>query len=233
MKKLYFILSFITLSTFVISQDIEIVAENDNHNYAGETITITGVENILSQEFFVKNVGSTTTFYWSRTVVSKSSSDYIIQLCDDQICYPTTGFYWVGPEKEISSGDSLLFKPQITTKNIAGSAEVKYFVLDGNQNKIDSLTVVFTSTLSTKEEKEFTFNFFPNPAQDAITISGENLKNGGTVVFLDALGKEVKQASIDGVNNKINISSLKRGVYFVNIYNQKGIKSAVQRLVKK
>ena len=232
MKTLYSIIATLLISGFAFSQQVEIVSEEDALNYAGQTITISGDDNELSKVFYVKNTGTTTKFFWSRTIISKSSPGFLIQLCDENICYNTTGLYWIGPEKTIIPGDSLLFKPQMTPMFVAGTAEVKYFVLDENEVKIDSLIVKFTSTLSTNKEEKLEFSIFPNPVQDVVTLKGDAIKNGGTVVFLDALGKEVKRASVSTTNNQINVSTLRRGVYFVNIYNQSGTKSTVQRLIK-
>ncbi len=231
MKTLYTAFTLLFLSSLAFGQNIEINSPDDNLNYAGQTVTITGDDNVMSRTFYVKNTGTETTFYWSRTIVSSTSSSFIIQLCDDMICYNTSGPYWIGPEKMIASGDSLLFKPQITTSGSAGNAEVKYFVLDGNQDKIDSLTVVYTSTLSIDKNEQTNFSIYPNPAQDFINIKGDGLKNGGTVVFLDALGKEVKRSTVKSANAKLSVSDLKRGVYFVNIYGQNGTKSNIQRLI--
>src|SRR5690554_8183201 len=84
---------------------------------------------------------------------------------------------------------------------------------------------MFSSTASTQKEKSLSFSVYPNPTQDLVSFEGEALKNGGTVVFMDALGKEVKRASISSSNHQVNVSALKRGVYFVNIIDQSGSKS--------
>lgn len=232
MKRLYTII-FATLTlSWAFSQKVEIVSSDDNLNYAGQTITISGNEEEISKIFYVKNIGSTTQFYWARTITSQSSPEFLVQLCDENICYNTTGKLWTGPIKTIAFEDSLYFKPQLTTKGISGTAEVVYFILDENKNKFDSLTVIFSSTASINNQEEILFSIYPNPAQDYISLQGEILKNGGNAVFLDALGKEVKNISFNSSNAKINISNLKRGVYFVNIYNNEGVKSTTQRLIK-
>ncbi|HLV41440.1 MAG TPA: T9SS type A sorting domain-containing protein [Brumimicrobium sp.] len=241
MKILYTIIGTIFFSGLVFSQTVEINGPDDNVNYAGDTVYISGGNQEISKAFNVKNTGSITQFRWSRTVVSQSSNDFMIQLCDgpvggsplDGICMNTTGEYWIGPVRTIQSGDAMEIKPQMSLMGVSGTAEVKYFVLDASDsNKIDSLTVMFTSTASVKKNEDLKFSLYPNPVQDIVTIKGEAIKNGGTVVFLDALGKEIKRTSVSAANNQINVSSLKRGVYFVNVYDQNGTKSTVQRLIK-
>nr|WP_299202695.1 T9SS type A sorting domain-containing protein [uncultured Brumimicrobium sp.] len=232
MKILYTIIALFTCASLSFGQAIEIVAQEDNIDYAGDTVYVSGYDNIMTKTLYFKNVGTTNTFFWSRKVVNSTNQGFTFQLCDDFICYPIPNDSWIGPEKTIENGDSVLFKPQITTGGGAGTATVRYFVLDANQDKIDSLTVMFSSTASTEKEKSLSFSVYPNPTQDLVSFEGEALKNGGTVVFMDALGKEVKRASISSSNHQVNVSALKRGVYFVNIIDQSGSKSTVQRLIK-
>lgn len=240
MKKLYTIFATLLLSSFAISQSsVEFIGVDDQINYASDTVYVSGDGDevgFIYKEFTVKNTGTTTEFYWARSIISKSSSDMQVQLCDETTCYPTGDApFWIIEDqfkKTILPGASAVFKPQLTFGLSSGSAKVKYYALDGDKNKIDSVTVFFTSTLSTKKEEKLEFNIFPNPAQSVVTFKGEAIKNGGTVVFLDALGKEVKRASVTASNNQVNVSALRRGVYFVNVYDQSGTKSTVQRLIK-
>jgi hypothetical protein len=232
MKTLYSIISAFLFSTLVFGQSSVEIKGQDNINYASDTVTISGSGINISKIFYVKNTGTTTQFFWARKIIIMSSPDFIIQLCDENLCMDTQGQFWISQyEKTIQTGDSLLFKPQMTLSGVSGSAEVRYYALDGDNNKIDSMTVMFNSTLSTDKNEQTDFNIYPNPAQDYVNIKSEGLKNGGMVVFLDALGKEVKRSSVKGINTKLSVSDLKRGVYFVNINGNNGMKSNVQRLI--
>lgn len=237
MKALYTILMGCIISGAAFSQgtSVEIISEEDGQNYAGETVEVNGDGYEISKLFYVKNTGTTNTFYWGRTITSNSNDDFIVQLCDDNICYSTTGEFWVSPKKTVETGNQIDFKPQLSTKGQSGTAEIIYYVLDANKNKVDSLTVIFnsTSTLGVDQQNKIAFNVYPNPAQDIITITGEISSKGATVIFVDALGKEVMHSSIKDSNSKINISELKRGVYFLNIQDKNGSNSTMQRLIKK
>lgn len=236
MKTLYTLLAACLISGSLFSQgntSVEIISDADGLDYAGEAITVTGSGYQIYEEFHVKNTGTTNTFYYSRKIVSKSYEGFQIQLCDDITCYGTgDGPSWISPEKTIEPGELSIFKPQISTSGVAGTAEVVYYVLDEFENKVDSLTVHYSSTAAIEKQNKTTFKLFPNPAQDVITITSEATANGATVVFIDPLGKEVKKSFIKGINSKVNISDLKRGVYFVNIYGNDGQKSVTQRLIK-
>ncbi|PKR82152.1 hypothetical protein CW751_02100 [Brumimicrobium salinarum] len=240
MKILYTISAILLFTTWSLSQSsVEINGADDNINYASDTAYVVGDGDgvgFIFKKFYVVNTGNTTNFFYSRSILSKSNSSLQIQLCDETQCFSTGNDpYWIiddSFEKTIQPGDSLEIKPQMTFGMSDGNAKIKYYVLDGNKNKIDSVTVFFTSTLSTLKQEKLAFNIFPNPAQDVVTLKGEAFKKGGEIVFLDALGKEVKRTKIMNANNQINISSLKKGVYFVNILHKDGEKSAVQRLIK-
>src|SRR5690554_5094397 len=240
--KIFYILFLSLIVSFVsIAQknaSVEIQDEN-GANYSGATVEVTGDGGEIYKVFYVKNTGSTTNFYYGREIVHKSHEGVIVQFCDEMICYDTNDpsdpssseGLWTSPKKVFPVGSINEFKPQMSSTQSA-TAEVIYYVLDDGGVKLDSITVLFTSTLSIgKNEKPF-FNIFPNPVKEVVTLSGEVLKSGGTVVFTDALGKEVKRTSVSDESTTIDVSDLNRGVYFVNIISKEGIKSTVQRLIK-
>jgi hypothetical protein len=80
----------------------------------------------------------------------------------------------------------------------------------------------FTALVSNKEIAKATFNIYPNPAESSIylTVSGS-----GNVKVRNIAGQIVAQYQVS--NNKIDVSSLKKGVYFI----ESG--SNVARFIKK
>ena len=71
-----------------------------------------------------------------------------------------------------------------------------------------------------KETKNANISLYPNPAKNEITINLANSLNNSMVCsMIDVLGKEVASASIEkGTSSfKLNIESLEKGVYFVNL----------------
>jgi hypothetical protein len=76
---------------------------------------------------------------------------------------------------------------------------------------------------------------FPNPTSDFITISEQN--NGlqpivHKVQIFDVLGIEVGQSSLIDGNNRIDVSHLPAGVYFVKVSGNNGAYSIVEKFVK-
>jgi hypothetical protein len=89
--------------------------------------------------------------------------------------------------------------------------------------------LVFTDGVWVKpvETPESKIKIYPNPATNSLTLSKEEGINKNTSVFIyDIYGREIKQLKIKNNKQKIDISNLEKGVYFVKIG------SAVGRFVK-
>lgn len=89
-----------------------------------------------------------------------------------------------------------------------------------------SFDIVRVSSVTINENENFSFNAYPNPVNNWITISGDNLDR---VEVYSASGKLVQSSSIITIN-RVNMSGLSNGIYFVKVYS--GNESAVSRIVK-
>jgi len=225
----------------IFGQGIKIVASSDlTTDLSGTTVEVVGNKDdgAIYYEFRVINDNASTinVKYLRKRDVNSGRLD---QICESNGCYDADDTYsYISPFlNSINSGDTSTFKPQIVPNGSESCAVHKYYVLNDFGIIYDSINVIFKTTNANcnlsinNNEKETVFNIYPNPAQDFVTVRGADLKNGGTVVFLDALGKEVKRASVKSASNSISVSELKRGVYFVNIHGQNGAKSNIQRLI--
>lgn len=75
-------------------------------------------------------------------------------------------------------------------------------------------------TLSTENDKRKSFKIYPNPITDFIKIQkSENLKIIKTEIF-DTNGKLIDNFKIE--NDRINVESLPKGIYFLKILSVKG-----------
>lgn len=83
---------------------------------------------------------------------------------------------------------------------------------------LDAVGVInqLETTLSTQNVEVNRISIYPNPASDYILI--KNIKNNTTIHIFDGTGKLVKTSLIKE-NEKINISSLPKGIYYVQFYN--------------
>lgn len=60
---------------------------------------------------------------------------------------------------------------------------------------------------------------YPNPASDEINVVLPNNVEEASIVIVDAVGRIVFEGDIDSMNQKVNVSSLNEGMYFVKITN--------------
>jgi hypothetical protein len=68
------------------------------------------------------------------------------------------------------------------------------------------------------KELQYSFELFPNPVKDMLTISINNKNKQPIVRIVNAFGQEMKVLSIENnQQNRIDISSFSNGVYFVTI----------------
>lgn len=81
---------------------------------------------------------------------------------------------------------------------------LNYFTLDLNQLSVEQLTNV-------------DINLYPNPANDFVTITGQQAKSN--LAIQDLTGKTVLNKTLKTNNEEIDISSLPNGIYFAVISN--------------
>lgn len=77
---------------------------------------------------------------------------------------------------------------------------------------------------------EETLSIYPNPANDIIRIKSDNLQANIRANIFNGDGVVVKQVELEGRETIINISNLKRGVYYIHIYDEK--EPIVRKIIK-
>ena len=91
--------------------------------------------------------------------------------------------------------------------------------INNNVELINSVTYLDSTDYSSiQENKVFRFNIFPNPAQEFITISSDKNRMITSIKVMTLEGKEVLRTPVR--NDRINISSLKKGTYLIGLYNE-------------
>jgi hypothetical protein len=75
------------------------------------------------------------------------------------------------------------------------------------------------------------FNIFPNPAQEEITIIPFNEIKSGTFTLVNILGEEIISENLNGQDRiSVNVSSFSNGIYFASILSE-GYKSSQKIIV--
>jgi hypothetical protein len=144
----------------------------------------------------------------------------------------TTSKTWTG----FSSAGAGNYIPVLNTiTGIGGNSQVKFrfaFKSNGtNENDgfaVDEFRIGTLVGLNEQTEDVASFNLFPNPAKENVTISFNNVETGNYELTIeDVKGQKVvnEVISINNSNSikEINISQFENGVYFVRLINGSSI----------
>ena len=221
MRKLYTFLGAALMTSIGFAQ-VDIHLDNDpGVNYNGQTVDIVvNNSNTYTVYMHAVNTSGTDQNYNFRRLIVSSNTSFSDQFCDNNLCYPTSGNDWTTPSSNpITVGDSSVMKP-LYTVNDGGSALIRYYVLDANNNnqKIDSVDVRITSGIGYEELKNVKFTAYPNPANAEFNIDFNGVTGGNyNVALYNLLGEEVGRRSLTNGLNTIDVSHLNNGVYFYSI----------------
>ena len=90
---------------------------------------------------------------------------------------------------------------------------------DGNYGFGEYHVIHIEGALDVEDVVETSYNVYPNPVKEVLTIAGENMKQ---INVINALGQVVKSVKCDNNIVKINVSDLQNGMYFVNVIDNNG-----------
>ena len=124
-------------------------------------------------------------------------NDNIYRFCPDDL------------EITISKGDSL---PMYLITDLVGKSEIITDLVTLSGTMPDASFTVMVEKAWSVDENEASTTLFPNPANDFVTVKGENL---GTVCVYNALGQMVDEFEANGNELRIITTGYENGVYFV------------------
>jgi hypothetical protein len=183
-----------------------------------------------------RNVSGTSQEYkWERVRMSLSNPAAEDQLCDNWQCYTLhfLGDNWIlGNPISLANDASTIFEPKIMfPEGTTGTATYRYYVRDSNDERIDSITVVFTSTLSIEEDKISVSDskVYPNPSTGIITV--KDAPAGSDIEITDMVGKVVFKAKLNGTTQNFDLSKNPDGIYFYTIRAADGQSVITKRIV--
>jgi len=195
---------------------------------------VDGSENVVLY-LTVKNVsGSTQDYKWERVRLNSTNPDASDQLCDNWQCYTpsNSGDNWVlGNPITFLNEASSVFEPKIMfPESTNGTATYRYYVRNGNDERIDSITVTFTSVLSIQDEAFVTDSrVYPNPSNGLITV--KDAPAGSDIEITDMVGKVVFRSKLNGTIQSFDLSKNPEGVYFYTIRSADGLNAMTKRFV--
>lgn len=91
---------------------------------------------------------------------------------------------------------------------------------DGDFGSEASVLLSVTDGVSVNETPATeTYNIFPNPVKDVLTVKGENMSQ---VVIYNSIGQMVETINATENEVKVNVNSYKNGMYFINVIDNNG-----------
>ena len=216
--------SFILTSVFSIflfscvNAQISIYWDDDPGNtYNSSTINILKDVGSFDVYMHCENTGTTNQEVKFRRIVVNQSVTFSDQFCDNNLCYPCFGSDWTSPASTVlMPGDSSVMKPTISFLNGAGTAEIRYYILDVNDQPIDSVDVNITCTVGMEDTYKNITRIYPNPS--AVMLNVESVFGSKLELnILNKNGESVDFKSILHRKNTFDVSHLSNGNYFINV----------------
>lgn len=93
------------------------------------------------------------------------------------------------------------------------------------------LEVTYTFPLDVIEVSKNSFNVYPNPALDRITVEKPNLNTNEEIQIYSITGQLVIRKKIEKASSKIDISGLLPGTYYIQSLNKESQKNFTEKLV--
>ena len=110
-------------------------------------------------------------------------------------------------------------KPTLNFSNGAGTAEIRYYILDASDQPIDSVDVNITCTVGIDEVSSLIKNIYPNPTSEIVTIENSSISAMALEIYNNQ-GKFIHNRILNPGLNNLNVASFPNGNYSLNIFNQ-------------
>ncbi|HNW99607.1 MAG TPA: T9SS type A sorting domain-containing protein [Bacteroidales bacterium] len=182
-----------------------ITVEPDTTTIYTVTGTLAGCPSYISTTVTVKDLPATPVITQIGTYLSSSA---------------TTGNQWYNSSGLITGATGQTYTPT--------TVDTYYVIVTENGCESEPSNSIFTSIPHTPDAT-YSFEIYPNPATDVISVSYENIKNVNFYVY-NVQGKLLFTKSAKNKNTKINISDLGKGVYFIKAECAEG--TIIKRFVK-
>jgi len=161
--------------------------------------TVTVQNHFFSPSSFSASVGDTVEWVWVNGTHTTTS-----------LGIPGGAASW---SNNINSS-STTFKYKITT-----TGTYNYWCAIHTTMMEASFTVAPLSTPAISAPTKEMANIFPNPATNVLNIKLNNPPANSQLIVTDILGKEVVRQTLPGIDNTLDISTWKKGVYLYRLKN--------------
>ena len=220
MKHILFTLTIVFFSLFSFSQINVLWDDNPGVVYSGQTINI--VKDYAGFDVYMhcQNISnSAQDIKLRRVILSSNDTLFNDQFCDNNLCYSCFGNDWTTPASNaVQSGDSCLMKGTFYFYD-GGSVLIRYYVLDINDNPLDSVDVNIVNTVDLSKLNDESILAYPNPTMDILNVEIPNISNDNILLVFNISGQKVFSTNLKTSINKIDFSHLKSGIYSYQILN--------------
>lgn len=170
------------------------------------------------------NAGTLTTLNLNSKINTLNSRTYADH--NGNISAQTFELQWVAPSE--GAGAVSFYAAGIAANNnigTSGDSPVTASALSiTEEGNVDDTTSVFSFN------KPTTFGFYPNPSSDFIYFNNTKSHSLQISVY-NSIGKLIIQTDVNNSNNKINVSALNNGVYFI-VVSENNISLSSQKFIK-
>ncbi len=206
------------------SINAQVIYDDDTLYAAGYVASTPNGYAELVAETKIRNTGSLPdTIVWYRNVNALPTANWTSAVCDIVTCYsPTTNT----AEFIIDPGAVRILSFHFYPKSDKGIGQmVIRFAKKSSQSKYTDIYINAQGYgLNINTLKKADFSLFPNPSRGSVVINSAST-NFGDYRIVNLLGETILSGSFEN-GNPIDISSLKIGVYCVNIIDGNGISSS-------
>tara|TARA_B100000508_G_scaffold60116_1_gene46751 strand:- start:28855 stop:29556 length:702 start_codon:yes stop_codon:yes gene_type:complete len=206
-------------STIKVTQDSTIATNLGANQYylvcAGVTLSYDGTQS-ADVTYYLEDAAKVI------SLVSHEATLYMKRLSSIDANYSQSGQWAI--TTNVWHDPSATFEDYIQGSNFNECTDVVF-----NYGSVGSCN----ATSGLEQEKElFTFNSYPNPAKDQITIE-TNSNTEKTISITTVLGQEVFKTSNNLKTTKVDLQSLKEGTYFITMQTSHGDKKMKKLIITK
>jgi hypothetical protein len=250
MKRNLLLITTFSVLTFCSIGQVEIRpfagGQGTGNNIAGtEIVVIATVDGTQATDLQVRNVsGSSKTWRVERLRLQDVTPwiDYLCWGLEGDLfgqCYSAQGMStnpWTSPSNfsvTVPDGGNGILKVE-TDNHGSGTEMYRYYIIEGQSTRVDSIDVRVTSVLSIadQQQEEVSVSVYPNPVATTMMVNTTGIDGTFEVKMTDVLGKVVMNESSNQGKKSIDVSNFKNGVYLVSVYN-KGELIQTRRIVIK
>lgn len=178
------------------------------------------------------------TYKWE-LITNTLNAGWTYSLCDYGNCHisiPRQGTMNSITLPEAQNGLEGFFKLAVDVSSIPGDGLIVLYVFDSqDQTRGDTVSfyVNYSAPISTEElleEKQY-LSFYPNPAKDEINIEISS-STAEFILVTNMMGQTVLKKELgENSNQKLDVSSLKSGIYCLSLSSKSGILETKQFVI--